>query len=478
MFGWRRRRRETGMTDQAMAQTPAAQSLTARTTAVRPSASEVDAEYGNYTARIRKAMVFGAILGVVGAGLFAFVAWTTQTSSSSERPGIPDAGPTVLLATLPASITLTGFSILAAVAIALQLAVRTPSETESRPASAVARRRFLCSIANLVVPSSFALAAYSTAPALAGAPESLDFVRLFGPWLCGVLMALIAADASVASDPEFDRAEMGRLYRARTARRLLVGLRMVGDRPGAVTSRSIAWQALVLAGAPIVVAIVSFSSAPNLSLRQRMVLVILALVGAGIVYAIATRVYINVIARDWFTVSTIVIMTILFGALSWLVLAGISFRWAAAERSLMPTATTAVWALLYLVIPAIIAAWSLTPFADGRPKLLGLEVRRVLAKKLRTRNRGVERSDDAVFNGLALVAPWLSLFLPFGLVLGIIAKQQIRHARNARGQQKQKGEWLANLAIGLSLFFVAVLIVALLCVGAIDTPEWNEFVWG
>lgn len=474
MFGSWRRRRDIEMTDQAAAQKRTDQ----KAANPRPSASEIDAEYSNYTARIRKAMVFGAILGVLGAGICAFVAWTSQTAPASERSGVPDAGPTVIFATLPASITLAGFSILAGVAVALQLAVRTPSETESRPASAVARRRFLCSVANLVVPSSFALAAYSTAPALAGAPETLDFVRLFAPWLCGVLIALIAADASVASDPEFDRAEMGRLYRARSARRVLVGLRMVGNHADAVTRRSIAWQGSVLVGAPIVVAVVSFVSAPHLSLRQQIVLVVLALVVAGIIYVVATRVYINVIARDWFTVSTIVIMTILIGALSWLVLAGIVLRWAATERSLMPPAITVVWALIYVAVPAMIAAWFLTPFSGGRPKLLGLEVRRVLVKKLSTRNRGVERSDDAVFNGLALVAPWLSLFLPFGLVLGVIAKQQIRHANKARGQQKQKGEWMANLAIGLSLFLVVVVIIALLCVGALDTPEWNEFVWG
>ncbi|UPL14353.1 hypothetical protein [Microbacterium galbinum] len=465
MFGRWRKRSEDEKTSQA-------------STVQRPSAAEIDAEYGDYTARIRKSLVFGAILGVFGAGAFGFVAWTTQTSSASERSGATDVGPTVILAALPASIMLAGFSILAALAIALQLAVRTPSVTETRPATAVARRRFLCSIANLVVPSSVALAAYSTPAALAGAPETLDLVRVFGPWLCAAFVAVIAADAGVASDPEYDRAEMGRLYRARVARRVLVGLRMVGERRDEVTSRSIAWQSFVLAGAPAATAIVSFASAPELLPRQAVALVILALVVAGVVYAVATRVYVNIIARDWITVSGIITGTILVGAIGWLMLIGISARWMVAEHSLVPATTTVAWAVVYVAVPAIVAAWSLIPFSDGRPRLLGLVVRRALLKKLKNRNRSVQRSDGATFNGLALVAPWLSPFLPFGIVLGVIAKQQIRRSRIARGQQEQRGEWVANLAIGLSLFFVVVLIVALLCVGAIDTPEWDEFVWG
>lgn len=465
MFGRWRKRSEDEKTSQALV-------------VQRPSASEIDAEYGDYTARIRKTLVFGAILGVFGAAAFGFVSWTTQSSSASERSGGTDVGPTVILAALPASIMLAGFSILAALAIALQLAVRTPSVTETRPATAVARRRFLCSIASLVVPSSVALAAYSTPAALAGAPETLDLVRLFGPWLCAAFVAVIAADAGVASDPEYDRAEMGRLYRARVARRVLVGLRMVGERDNEVTSRSITWQAFVLAGAPAATAILSFAAAPELLPRQAVALVVLALVVAGVVYVIATRVYINTIARDWVAVSGIIVGTVMVGAIGWVILIGVSAQWMFAERSLMPAATTVAWALVYLVVPAIVAAWSLIPFNDGRPRVLGLVVRRALVKKLKNRNRSVQRSNDATFNGLALVAPWLSPFLPFGIVLGVIAKQQIRRSRIARGQQEQRGEWAANLAIGLSLFFVVVLIVVLLCVGAIDTPEWNEFVWG
>lgn len=447
--------------------------------AERPTASEVDAEYAEYLARIRKVTVFGALVGVGGTALFyLFAWWSSQSAAVGSAEGPPIEASPIILAPLPASLTIAGFSLLAAVAIALQLAVRTPSETEARPATALARRRFLCSVASLVVPAAFALAAYAMIPALANAPHDFDVVRMFGPALCGTLVALIAADAGVAFDPEFAPAEMGRVWRARVARRRLIGLRMVGDRPSALRKRTNVWQVFVLVGVPVLVAFASFLSAPDLLVRQRIALVVLALVIASIIYVIAVRIYINAAMRDWFGVTFIITVTIIFGALSWLMFIANTILRAAESRSLAPAMTTIVWAILYVSVPALLAAWSLTPFRDRRPRVLGLIVRRVFVKGLEKRHVGLEPKKGPAYNKLALVAPWVSVFLPFGLILGVIAKQQIRRAQEAPVSSRQRGEWAANLAIGLTVFFVVALIGSAVCIAVIDPSEWDAFIWG
>lgn len=168
----------------------------------RPTASEVDAEYSEYRSRIQKPMLQGVLVGGLGSALFYLLAWMSSVSAAQQAasPESPSS-PTFVLAPLPASMTVAGFSLLAAVAIALQLAVRTPSEAETRPATVLARRRFLCEIARLVVLGSFTLAAYATIPVLTSAPHILDVVRLFAPAILGTLVGLVAADAGVASIP-------------------------------------------------------------------------------------------------------------------------------------------------------------------------------------------------------------------------------------------------------------------------------------
>lgn len=446
---------------------------------VRPTASEVDTEYAEYASRIRKAMVLGAVVGVFGTAFLYVYSWSSTLSAATGSTGLDQpAAPKIVLDPLPSSLTLAGFSLLAAVAIALQLAVRTPSETETRPATVLARRRFLCSVAGLVVPATFALAVYSIVPTFSSGPEHFDVVRMFGPVLCGVLVALIAADAGVASDPDFAPAELGRVWRARLARRRLEGLRMVGDSPKPVRARSVARQVLTLIGVPVLIALTSSLAAPDLHLRQRFLLIALALGVSVIVYAIAAYFYMSAVMRNWLNVAFTITLVVIFGTLCWLMFVTNTLQSTADSRSLAPAMTTFAWAVVYVAVPSFLAVWSLAPYRDRRPRLLGLIVKRVLLTRLRNRNRGLQPAEGPAYNTLALIAPWVSPLVPFGLVLGVIARQQILRSQHAPTQASQRGTWAANLAIGLTVLFVVILIGAALIVATIDPPEWDDFIWG
>lgn len=446
----------------------------------RPTASEVDAEYSEYRSRIQKPMLQGALVGGLGSALFYLLAWMSSVSAAQQASPDSPSSPTIVLAPLPASMTVAGFSLLAAIAIALQLAVRTPSEAETRPATVLARRRFLCEIARLVVLGSFTLAAYATIPVLTSAPHILDVVRLFAPAILGTLVGLVAADAGVASDPDFAPAELGRVWRARVARRTLIGLRMVGDQTSAGPDRGTAWQAAVLVLVPVLIGVASTASAPELGPWQRIGLVLTAVAVAVLVYAITVRVYLDAVAHDWVNVIFTVVLTAAVGAAIGLTIATMMLQRTANEGSstLAPTLTVEGWALVYVAVPAVLAAWCVMPSRDARPRALGWAVRAVLVRKLNRRHLGLNPRKGPAFNRLALAAPWLSVFLPFGMILAIIAKQQIRRVNASRPSVPQRGDRAANLAIVLTILFFVAFISAAFISAALDLQDWRHFVWG
>lgn len=445
----------------------------------KPTASEVDAEYADYLSRIWKAMVFGALLGVLVIAAVYAGAWSASTSMApSSSTGDHRATLMIVLAPLPASIVIAGFSLLAAVAIALQLAVRTPSAAESRPATALARRRFLCAVAAVVVPGTFALVVYATIPALADAPGQLDLVRLFSPALCGILVALIAADAGVASDPDFAPAEIGRVWRARVARRRLVALRVIGDAPATARSWTTVWQTIVLLAVPVLIVSVWAVTAPVLLTEQRIALVILSVPLTAVIYAVAAVAYLSAITREWLEVIGIIVGSGILGSLCWLTFVVAIFQSAAESRATGPVMATLAYTVAYVAATACLATWSLASFPGDQPRVLALIVRKTLRKRVKERHKGLPSKEAPAYNRLALVSPWVSPVLPFGMILGVIARQQIMRAKHEKREAVQRGLWAANLAIALTVFFFIALLVGSLIVATVDTPELDRFIWG
>lgn len=441
------------------------------------SAAEVETEYSAYVSRIKSAIIRGVCVAVVGVVLCYLLSWMTAISAQ-QSPNPDSAAPMFVLLPLPAGVSLAGFSLLAAVAIGLQLAVRTPSTTESVPATAIARRRFLCEIARIIVLASYGLAVYITIPVLFEAPHVVDLIRLFGPGICATLVALIAADAGVAADPDFAPIEISRVSRVRTAVLLLAGIRMVGGRPANVPRDEGVRQLLLLSGAPMIVGFASSFAAEHMNPLQRLLLAVIALIVAAVFYTVSIRLYVSIVTRDWAGAAAIVGLTVLFSILCWLLIATMMLSRSVSTQSLVPTASTGAWAVIYVAVPAFLAGWALTPRPDGCPRILGAVVGGVLARRLSRRHDGLERADGPEVNRLAAVSPWVSPLLPFGLLLAVVAKQQIRRANRPPARAPQRGVGYANTAIVLTIVLFVMLVATLFVVAAMDPREWSDFMWG
>lgn len=444
----------------------------------QPSAADVETEYSGYVSRVRKTMLHNVCVAVVATLMIYLGARFSEYNAASRSLQHAADSASIYLAPLPAAMTLGGFSLLAAVAIGLQLAVRTPSTAESTPATAIARRRFLCELAQIIVLASFALAAYTTVPAFSSAPEVVDVVRLFGPGICATLVALIAADAGVAADPDFAPREISRVSRARTAVLLLAGIRMVGSRRSDAPRSPLVRQAAAMVLGPVIVGLASSLAINDVTPWQRSLLVIVAMITALVAYAIAVCLYLRVVRRDWVGAALIIGTTVALSLLCWLMMASLMLTQSSSSRSLTPAAATEAWAVVYVAVPAFLAAWTLTPSRHGEPRVLGLVVGRALARRLKKRHDGLEGQESHGLNRLAAVSPWISPLVPFGLLLAIIAKQQIRRANMAPARNPQRGTGFANAAIILTAAFFVIIITGLFVVAAVDLPEWNDYMWG
>lgn len=399
----------------------------------------------------------GVLVAVLGVGALHMLRLLSTGLGAEPRVEIT-------LNSVPAAHVVAGFSILAALGIALQVAVRTPSSAD---AMALARRRYLCDIAKLMVAATLVLAVYSVIPALMDAPTRMDIVRLVAPAIAGWLVALIAADAGVAADPDFDVREINRAWRTRRAQSLSDVLTTVERGSTSATPASIGTNILVLVLVPVMTAVVSVVFAPRLDFGLRVLAVVLALVLALLVYVLSVRVYISVAVRDWAEL----VVTLLFVPLaSMLVWGGFLATMGGVSRDGGDpgiVARAAVCLVVYVAVAAALAAWSLSA-RPGKPlPLLALLVARPLRK--RRERLSTDTAPAPVrpkLNRLAAVAPWLSIFVPFGLFLAVIARQQILHANDMAPAKVQRGLGHVVAAMVITALMSAAMVTLALTLAA------------
>lgn len=423
---------------------------------------EVAEEYSGYVTRLTKVLLSAAAIAITGVIVLFLLAWRSSVAPSESM------SVRVVLVPVSASTAAAGLSILAAVAIALQLAVRTPSETETTPARALGRRRFLCETARLVVLASFALAVYATIPAFATAPEELDLVRLLAPGLGALCVGVVAADAAVAADPDFAPDEVGRVARARARALLRHGIDSLS--PGVRVARPARLgETFVLAAPSAAVGFASSFAMSGLNPLQRVLLAAIAAVVALIIYSLAVSVYVKVVTRQWVDLALSAAFCSCIGFLFWLLTAyGVLIR-TAETRSFSAAATTAAWGITYLAVPGALAAWSLSKEATTRGGVLARRVLGVLTRRLdRLRDPVFEVNAQAKRNVLAVISPFVSPLLPFGMILAVVAKRQIRQANSGHADARQIGMKWADTAIWLTLAFSVLAALGFFVVAAID----------
>lgn len=127
--------------------------------------------------------------------------------------------------------------------------------------------------------------------------------------------------------------------------------------------------------------------------------------------------------------------------------------------------------MIYVAVSAVLAAWSLSA-RPGRPlPLLALFV----VRSLRKRRDRLATDPAAVtvppkLNRLAAVAPWLSIFVPFGLFFAVIARQQILHSHEAAGVKEQRGfGYVAAAMVVTALVIVTMVSVSFVLADAAGT---------
>lgn len=205
-------------------------------------------------------------------------------------------------------------------------------------------------------------------------------------------------------------------------------------------------------------------------------LVVAALLVAGVLYLIIVRVFSAVIAHDWTELIFVIAFAVLFGILGWLMVVSVMLTFPEAAYSLAPTMVAAGWAVIYVAVPSFLGVWAVTPAQDGHPRALGLGVRGVVVRRLRRRSRGGSGTGLPAFNPLALISPWISILVPFGMIIAVIARQQIRQADSTPGQQPQRGIGATNVAMILTVIFFALFIAAAWVVAAIDPRDLTGLV--
>ncbi|MFT3971252.1 MAG: hypothetical protein QM695_13485 [Micropruina sp.] len=104
-------------------------------------------------------------------------------------------GPQVNVPVLSTGTALGSFGILAGLITALQVAVRSGANE-----APTARRQFLAKTASLLMLASVALGTYVGMQFMATAPRAVELVRMFGPILGGIVLAMLAADAAAAAE--------------------------------------------------------------------------------------------------------------------------------------------------------------------------------------------------------------------------------------------------------------------------------------
>ncbi|NYD67149.1 hypothetical protein [Agromyces atrinae] len=410
-------------------------------------------KHDDYWRGMRMTLLRASIVATVAVGavfLLREIAALTNTGTSPIRILLPPLPAEVFLATLGVSVT---------IAIALQVAVRAEvSGDRSRDVSGAARRYALAQVADALAIATLALGLYQSVQNVTG-PTSIDVLRLFGPLIGGVLVALVASDAAVAGDElrkGRDLVREWRLRRREAAARPLLSV-TTGTRRPSGRAKTRQWSTLVIASVlaglipPIVI-----DSWEGLGARAAAVLISLA--AGAVVVAVATYSYQLSVQGDWVTLVIVCVVITLISVPVVILVYIVVWDAAVVYGSPFGAAMLLTWVVVSITVPSVLASRYLGVTASIRGRgVLREIVARHLARALARRVAEAARQPDeppVPLSALAVVACIFCVIPPVGLALAEAARVRIVHSH--RGAQVLRGARVATFARWASIAVLAL----------------------
>ena len=419
---------------------------------------ELETEYDQYTRSLQRAIWVGVlVLGLAGL----FVVLPTWMSGGTAK--VP-----LVLIHINGDLGLAAFGILAAIVLALQVMVRTPSARQP-DREFEARKKVLGLMAMFLVVINLGLGGYLFIQnSVAATLGVVDAVRTFGPLVGGIILAVLAADAaSVVSRSSASKDRNAQDVRnAMRLREQVKALRSGSGRP-LVWSERVVDVALLLVIPALIVLVLDLAATPS-GIGQG---IISGLIISGYCAAIYGVVYENFVAAargTWsFLEATFVMPVIVFVAFALTLLAGITEN-STAENWAARTAGGLLAFVAATVFPAA-TAWFLIRAGDEnrrRGLLRDIAIWRAAAH-LRTAEDHVTSTTSSIpWNKVAIASFVVSPAFPFGAILGTVARQQIADA-NLEGS-KQRGSRLAAAAIVISCCVPLLVMIGLFVIIIVD----------
>ncbi|PRA06118.1 hypothetical protein CQ019_01515 [Arthrobacter sp. MYb229] len=428
-------------------------------------ADQTVSEYESYWSSIRTQLLIGSGFAAFIYLILRFVEWGSNLPGTVGTDDVQ-----VLLVPIPAGIALAGFGILSTIVIALQVMVKTVSNRLQPIARELARKQFLVDFARLLIPFVMLFGIYLAFQNL-DTFASVDFVRLFGPILTAILIAIFAADAGTYSNPELADNELQLAWRRRRSTLLEAGCRAAKAGTSESKPRERLNQIVVLVCIPpLMTALLQmFLLGGDLGITLAVLLVSSAI--AICVYALVVNLFHLSVVKAWMDFTVLIIAAVGISSLFLasivsivLILSGQYEPWGYASKTLL-----VYFMLLLSTVFLALRSISSGTGNSSRGFLRELLVRRIEKNLNRLKNlsNSSNLKSKPPLNRLAISSVFLSVFPPLGLILGGLARVQIAEA-NERGQVKQRGMKMALWTIRINWIAFALLILALIIVSYTD----------
>ena len=367
---------------------------------------------------------------------------------------------------VPADISIAGFTLLTTIAIALQVAARSPILGFENLPHEIARRQFLGAFANSLIPAAAALGFYITAQYWSG-PHTFDPVRLFGPSLLALLVALAAADAGLAASPEFGTHDLRAAWKRKRVQALkraedaLTGSGRWPSKQGRINEAC----AMVVIPLSAVHTFLAFDA--SLTLLRYIGAVAISVIAVCLIYAFIYLTLRLAALRSWFEFS---LMLALAALLTASVILG-SIQFAVAQESMGAPESVLPWTLLLLMAvagpPTGLGLWAARFSPNRTAGLLRYHAaRRVRQKRFRLLNEPEDKqtqqgeANRTSFHPFVIIGMCLSVVPPFGAVFCAIALQEIMRIQSS-SSNRGGGKKTAIAVLSLNVAAAVTLVVCL-----------------